>query len=596
MNIKKTKNAQGRINIAISQSYRDAHGKSKSRVIKGLGYLDVIEQEHADPWAFINAELHAAQEHYDKQHIVAKLPIPLDEKLSPEDPSLIKNFGYAALSKLYHALEIDYFINNRRRYTDASYNHNAILKMLVYSRLINPGSKKLSWEQRVQFFDKMDFSLAHVYRSLDFFAAHADELSKAVDARIERLYGRDKSVFYYDVTNYYFEIDREDDLRKRGPSKEHRKTPIIQMGLFLDAQGIPVSYKLFEGNMHDSSTFSPAARDLQANHQHAGSRCIVVADNAMFSGDNIRQLVLHGNGYIIAYSLKGGKEAFKQFAFDPEGYFFIESTTDPNTGKVTRVKRPWNPEHAHAQEVRRFKELVTPLEIWLSNIKGTKKSFQLDAVKLVVTYSPEYAAKAKQERERVLNKTQRVINTGQLFGSQDSRKYILSTPFSKNNGEQVDAEYVYEIDEEKVAYDALFDGFHALITSELDMPASQVIRQYHGLWEIEETFRISKSELKTRPVFVGVKKHITAHFLTCFLALTILRLLDKQLDNQYSTEEILKNLRDSKAYYLGDNLYRFYHTSTCLNDIGKLTGIDFSRKYLTKQEIVEVLAETKKTD
>lgn len=595
MFIKKVKNKQGRINIAISQSYRDTNGKSKSRVVSGLGYLDCIEQEHEDPWGFINSELTRLQDEYDSQRLVTQLPIALHETLSPDDAFLIKNFGYAAFSKLYHALEIDYFVNNRRRYTNCSYNHNAILKMLVYSRLLTPGSKKLSWEKRFQFFDTMNFSLSHVYRSLEFFADHAKAILPALDSHIKRLYRRDTSIFYYDVTNYYFEIDREDNLRKRGVSKEHRPLPIVQMGLFMDAQGIPVSYKLFEGNTQDTSTFSPAIQDLNTL-QNNDSRYVVVADNGMFSGDNIRQVLINGNGFIVAYSLKKGTRRIQDFAFDTSNYYFYDINVDPVTGNRSRELRSWDPTHKNAYKVVRFKELVTPFEIQVSTIKGTKKTIKLDEVKVVVTYSPSYAEKAAKDRERVLEKTQKIINSRQLFGSRDSRKYIHTSSFSKENGEAIETEEIYAFDEQKIAYDAQFDGFHALMTSELDLPASQVVKQYHGLWEIEESFRITKSELKTRPVYVSLEKHIKAHFLTCFLSLTLLRILEKQLDDHYSSKEILENLRACKAYYLGDNIYRFYHTSPCLQDIGKVLGIDFSKKYMTKQEIVSQLALTKKID
>jgi len=595
MFIKQVKTKNGRINIAISQSYRDAQGKSKSRVVKGLGYLDEIEKHHEDPWAYIYAELQRLQHAYEEKQLVTQLPIALSESLRPEDALLIKNFGYACISKLYHLLEIDYVVNNRRRYTRTSFNHNAILKLLVYSRLIAPGSKKRNWEQRHQFFDRMDVTLTHVYRSLAFFAEHSDALLKAVDKRITRLWGRDTSVFYYDVTNYYFEIEREDELRRRGVSKQHRPLPLVQMGLFLDAQGIPLSFKLFEGNTNDRSTFAPAIQHLHAHH-HSASRYIVVSDNALFSGDNLREILINGNGFIVAYSLKAGKDELKAFAFDPSGYSFMDTVLDPATGKQSKQLRQWDPDHPEADEVFRIKEKILPFEIQLSNLHGKKQTYKLDAVKLVVTYSPEYAAKARQERERTIEKTQKMIQSGRLFGSHDSRRYIHTASFSPESGEEIDTEQLYELDYEKLAYEQQFDGFHALITSEVDMPALQVMQQYHGLWEIEETFRISKNELKTRPVFVSLKTHIQAHFLISFLSLTLLRLLDKQLENRYSTKEILENLRACNAYYLGDNIYRFYHTSECLRDLGKITGIDFTKKYMTRKEIVSTLADTKKTD
>ncbi len=594
MFVKRNTYKTGRTSISISKSYRDEQGKSKSRVIKGLGYYDVLEREHDDPEAFIQSVLERAEQEEALEQVVTSLPIHMNEKLTAEDAKQIYNFGSAAFSYFYHLLELDYVINNRRRYTKAEYNHNAILKMLVYSQLINPGSKKASFEKKHQFFDKMDFSLEDVYRSLDFFKTHSDAIVHALDARIEQVFGRDKSVFYYDVTNYYFEIDREDDFRIRGPSKEFRPLPIVQLGLFLDAQGLPLSFKLFEGNTHDSKTFFDSFSDVNSTFRPKDQRVVVVADNGMFSGDNIRQVLLNKQGFIVAYSLKKGTDALKKFAFDTSGYSFVDTVTDPKTGKLFKQIRPWNPKHTYADEVVRFKEIITPYEIHVSSLEGKKTSVKLDTVKIVVSYSPKYAAKAKEERAKIIEKLQKRIASGRVIGSNDVRKYIATTSFSKESGEEVDVEQLLAIDEEKLARDAQFDGLHAIFTTELDLPASQVVRKYRGLWEIEETFRISKKDLKTRPVFVSTLNHIKAHFLISFLALTILRLLEKQIGEVFTTSEILNALRESKAYYLGDNIYRFYHTDPCLEAIGKATGIDFSRKYMTKAEIRKTFAATKK--
>lgn len=597
MFIKKVDLKNGRRNIAISQSYRDSLGKSKSRVVKGLGYLDEIEKEHEDPWAFIHAELDALEREYAQQRVVTMLPIAMDEHLVPDDASGIMNFGYAALSKLYHELEIDYVVNNRRRYINCRYNHNAILKMMVYSRLLSPGSKRQAWEQKGRFFDKMDFTLDDVYRSLDFFSSIKDDLLKALDARITKIQGRNKSIFYYDVTNYYFETDREDELRRRGFSKEHRPLPIVQMGLFMDADGIPISYKLFEGNTIDVSTFSPALSDLRKNHvNNKLGRFIVVTDAGMFSGDNLRHILIDGNGFIMAYSLKKGTDALKRHALDTAGYRYKKRVKNKLTGTITYENCEWDPNDPNTVDVDRYKSLVLPFDIQVSNLKGKKGDLPINEMRFVISYSQKYAQRAHEERQRAIEKAARIADTGIFFGSNDSRKYIKSTPFSKKDGEKIDAKFVHELDMDKIAKDSLFDGYHAVMTSELDIPADQIVKQYRGLWEIEETFRISKTELKSRPVFVSTANHIEAHFLTCFLALTILRVLDKRMNNEYSTEEILDNLRNCNAYYLGDNIYRFYNTSTCLQKIGNTLGIDFTRKNMERKEIRKIIGETKKTD
>ncbi|MCK5735402.1 MAG: IS1634 family transposase, partial [Spirochaetaceae bacterium] len=307
----------GRTYLSIVRGYRDTEGKNRHKTVMKVGYLDILEKEYPDPIA-----------HFEK--LAKKMTAEIREKTKPIQLSISteqtlpvgtdnrKNFGHVAFSVLYHELELNYFINNRRRYTDAKYNHNAIFKMLVYSRLLYPGSKKRSFEKRNMFFEKMDFSLDDVYRSLSFFAKFKDPMLLAMHKRIEKLYGRDTSLVYYDVTNYYFEIDKQDELRRKGYSKEHRSSPIVQMGLFMDTNGIPLTYGLYPGNMLDKQTLIPMMHKVRK--QYDLGRYIVVGDRGMITGDNIRQILLDQCGYVLSYSIRGSDAAFKDYVLDQSGY------------------------------------------------------------------------------------------------------------------------------------------------------------------------------------------------------------------------------------------------------------------------------------
>lgn len=256
-------------------------------------------------------------EELNKENSELNLKISLNETM-PLNYSARKNFGYAALSKIYHELEIPKFIKNKQRYSKEEYDANSILKLLVYSRLLFPASKKKTFENKDIFFEKFDFSLDDVYRSLSFFNRHCEQLLLWIHEHIKKLYNRNTELVYYDVTNYYFEIDIQDELRRKGVSKEHRPDPIVQMGLFMDTNGIPITYKLFSGNAPDKTTLIPTLRTIQK--EYSLGRIIVVADKGLTTGDNIWYILSAKNGYILSYSIRGADRDFQKYVLDEKGY------------------------------------------------------------------------------------------------------------------------------------------------------------------------------------------------------------------------------------------------------------------------------------
>jgi Transposase len=318
MYLKKSTNSKtGRTQLSIVEGFRDKNGITRTRVVKNIGFLDVVEKEYKDPIPFFTAV--AKQMTAEKK--VAEAPILLEvnrKETLPLGTDNSRNFGYLALSKIYHQLGIREFWANRQNMTRADYNLNSIFRALVFSRLVNPDSKKGSFEAFGHFFDKADFSLDALYRSLTFFTKYQSDLLVWIHERIRAMYGRDTSLVYYDVTNYYFETDREDNARRRGVSKEHRPNPILQMGLFMDTNGLPVSYGLFPGNALDKQTLLPLAGRLAREYQVG--RIIVVADRGIITGDNIASLLHNGNGYVFSYSVRSSDNRFKEYVLDETGY------------------------------------------------------------------------------------------------------------------------------------------------------------------------------------------------------------------------------------------------------------------------------------
>ncbi len=562
----------GRTYLSIVRGYRDTEGKNRHKTVRKVGYLDVLEKEYPDPIAHFKRLAKKMTDEIREKTQPIQLSISIDQTM-PVDTDNRKNFGHVAFSHLYHELELNYFINNRRRYTDAEYNHNAIFKMLVYSRLLYPGSKKRSFEKRNMLFEKMDFSLDDVYRSLSFFAKFKDPMLLAIHKRIEKLYGRDTSLVYYDVTNYYFEIDKQDDLRRKGYSKEHRSSPIIQMGLFMDTDGIPLTYGLYPGNMLDKQTLIPMMHKVRKKFELG--RFIVVGDRGMIAGDNIRQILLDKCGYVLSYSIRGSDSAFKDYVLDQSDYRDI------------------------GQDGFRIKSRIYPREIYVSTLKGKKKKISIDE-KHIVFYSPIYAQKAKAEREAVLSKAQKLMSSPSAYAraaSYGAAKYVKDLTYSPSSGEVIDdAEHLLVADEEVLAEEEKYDGYYAIVTSELDKSDEKIVEIYRDLWKIEDSFRITKSDLETRPVYVSRQDHIEAHFLICFVALVLVRLLEKKLDGRYPVPRILESLQRSSCSLLEENLYLFDYYDKVLADIGKLMEVDFSLRYRTVGDIKKMFAESKKID
>src|SRR5690554_142836 len=313
----------GRTFLTIVEGYRDPKTKKvKQKTVMSLGYLDELEKEHEDP---ISHYKDVAKQMTKEAKEASKLLTFNFTANEPIDSSSIlrKNLGFAILSYFYHKLEINKFFINRQRSLNIKYSLNNIFQMLVYLRVLDPGSKKYSFENMDNYFFDFNFHNDHVYKALDYFTFYKDNLLLHVHEMVRLNYGRDTSSVYYDVTNYYFEINEEDNFRKKGVSKEHRTTPIVQMGLLMDNKGLPITYRLFEGNTNDCTTLMPVLDDLKDDYNFG--RIIVVADKGMNSGENIAYNIIRGNGYIYSQTVRGASGEFKDYVLSNKGYRVLSS-------------------------------------------------------------------------------------------------------------------------------------------------------------------------------------------------------------------------------------------------------------------------------
>ena len=571
MFLKKTPNKSGRINLAIVDGYYDkATKKTKHKVIESLGYLDELEKQYDDPIDYFTKRAKKLTEEKKARQAPINFTFYDSDRLCVGD-NLRKNFGYTALSNIYHELELDKFLNNRQRHTKESYDANTILKMLVYSRILAPASKKSSFDHREMFFEKTNYSIDDVYRCLSFLNKHKETIQVWMNDKIKENYGRDTSLIYYDVTNYYFETDEQNDFLRKGVSKEHRPNPIVQMGLFMDNNAIPITYELFAGNTNDCLTYRPNFGKIKK--QFNLGRVISVADKGMTTGDNIWYTIntpAH-DGYVFSMSIRGAEKSMKKYVLDDDGYVWL--------GKEYKRKS------------RKY-----PRTIQVTSTSGKKIKKQVDE-KQIVFWSEKYAKRAKAEREATLAKARDLAaNPGSYTRatSYGAAKYIKKVDYDKDTGEILTASSILDIDEDLIREEEALDGYYMLLTSEMDTPDDKIIDMYRGLWRIEESFKITKSELEARPVYVWTREHIEAHFLTCFVALTISRILEMKLEHKYSTGRIIDSLSRTECSLLQQNYYVFDYYDEVLKDIGNVTNIDFSKRIRTLGEIKQVIADSKK--
>jgi len=569
---KSTRKNTGRTHLTIAQGYWDSKNKrSKTKTVKVIGYLDELLNEYDDPIAHFTEMAKSMNETAVNERLI-NFQIASDELV---DKTIVnrKNYGHIVFSKIYHELEIDRFLNNKRRHENFMFNSESIMRLLLFGRLLYPNSKKKTFEIRDKFFDNFKFTLDDIYESLTHYDKISTDMQHFIHAKVSEQYKRDTSLIYYDVTNFYFEIDLEDDFRKRGASKEKRHDPIVQMGLAVDKQSIPIAYDLFPGNTHDSQTLMPAMQKIKK--KYGAERIVVVADKGLNSGDNIAFNTVLGDGYIFSKSVRGASEEFKQW---------ILSETDYKEGKEYK---------------RKSRILPTKIEVTVARQgkKKIKKTVVLDQ-KHIVLYSEQYAKRSRIKRQQLLEKAVDLIENPSKYRkatSYGAASYIKNIKFDKTTGEVIESAENIFLDLEKIKEEAKYDGYYAIITSELDEPDDNIIEAYHGLWKIEESFKITKSTLDAQPIFLQTRNHINAHFLICFLALLIIRLVEIRLGNKYNASKIIETLRQVECSHITENHYLFNFANELTDDINTTFNTQIGKKTMTLGEIKKNLGLAKKS-
>jgi transposase len=491
----------------------------------------------------------------------------------------MKNIGSAVALCHYNSLGIERVLRNRARASKARYDINAVMRLLVIDRILSPGSKLSAFMEKDSYFFRSKFKEDDVYRALDFIASAKDSIISAINKSVFRSYGASPKNIFYDVTNYYFEIDQETDLKRRGVSKEHRPKPILAMGLAQDSRGIPLTYRLYEGNTLDFKTLLPTIKSIKDEFDL--THIVVVADKGINCSKNLAALVATKNGYVFSQSIRGTKstEELVRWVVSESGW---SSVIDKDGDTSFKLKS------------RQDKKTIT-IDGELNQKTNKPKKIKLEVdTKTVAFWSAKYAARSALERERVIAKSRELIKDPSAWTratSYGAAKYVKNISFDKDTGEVIkDFGKQAVLDEDRISAEAALDGYYVIITSETDMPDSEIVDTYQELWKIEESFKITKSCLNARPVFLSTRSHIEAHFLVCYIALVIIRLIQLTTNYAYSAEAISDELSKLVGVHLEDNWWRVAYRSHATDDLCRSVGVDLTKKNLRLEEIKKILA------
>ena len=589
--LKTAKYKNGKTYLSIVDGYR-VDGKVKQKVYKKIGYLEDLEKQFDDPISHFKKEVEIL-----KKQFISKITTTFDinQDNTFEDDTF--NIGYAYLKAIFKELDINSVLKNKQYSSNIKYSLSRACELLTYSRILDPGSIKYTYEHKNQFFEPFDLSLDDLYRCLNPLLDCKEDIFKTIWKNTKEEYHRDASTSYYDCTNYYFEIEYDDEdiknedgeiikkgLRKRGPEKNHRPDPIVEMGLLLDKQGFPISYNLFSGNTSEKETLIPEIHNIKRRHNI--DKVIVVADRGLNCSDNMIKMAgidldkENRDGYIYGQSVRGADQEFKNWILS--GDYKIDKIIDDEGNEII---------FKHKSRIYPKKMYITRDDKGLTKSGNKKKQSITVDQKQMVYYSQKYADKQKRDRQMVIEKAKDLIKNPGAYTratSYGAAGYINNIKFDKETGVVSNGSEL-SLNIEKITEDEKLDGYYSIVTSEENLSDLELRNIYKGLSKIEETFKITKSEFNARPINVRLEDHIEAHFLICFIALVIIRILQDKINNKYTIKNLLENMKNFKCTHETVNLYKFIGYKPEIQYLNRKFGLNMDKKYDTRENIKKIL-------
>lgn len=517
-------------------------GKRTTKIVEKLGTIDALNKklDGRDPieWAKEYIEKLTVKEKENKVEVIAKFS---ESKQIPMDTKVLYNGGYLFLQDIYYELGLNNICKQISDEYKFTFDLNNILSRLIYTRMLHPSSKLSSFKASSDFIEQPNFELQHIYRALEVIAKESDFIESSVYKNSLKMSKRNTNVLYYDCTNYFFETEKAEGLKQYGLSKEHRPNPIVQMGLFMDGDGIPLAFSMFDGNKNEQPSLKPLEQRILSDFEL--SKFVVCTDAGLASNANRLFNDKNNRAFIVTQSLKKLKGHLKQWALDPERWHLSGSTEEINLENI---------DHSSNNKAIYYKER------WM-NENGLEQ-------KLIVTYSPKYKAYQQSIRNGQISRAEKLVNNPSNINKkkQNDPKRFIDSVHCTTEGEIAENQ-VLTINKDIISNEEKYDGFYGVCTN-LEDEVAAIIKANKRRWEIEESFRILKSEFKARPVYLSRDDRIQAHFTTCFLALLIYRLLEKKLDEKYTTKELVETLKSLNFMELKGEGYIPTYTRTDITD------------------------------
>ncbi len=558
----KSKNSES---FYITKGFINEKGVSTSSVVRKLGTLNDLLKDHGptrdDVMAWAREQARLETEKYKKENEARTVLIPFhaDRQLDYGRQKLYKG-GYLFLQSVYYGLGFDRVCRKIRERHRFRYDLNAILSDLIYTRILEPGSKRASYRAAMDYLEKPSYEEHDVYRALDVLAEECGFIQSEAFKNSSFLTDQNDGILYYDCTNYYFEIEQEGGAKKYGKSKEHRPNPIVQMGLFTDGDGIPLAFSIFPGNQNEQQSLKPLEKTILQKFGH--SKFIYCCDAGLGSEGNREFNHMGERSFIVTQSIKKLPAEDREWALNGDGF---KRLSDDKPVELSQI--------GEEKDGLFYKDCPYT----------TKKLHQ----RLIITYSPKYAAYQKEIRRRQVERAERMVASGERKAERknpnDPARFVGKMAATKA-GEAADIQYY--LDEERIAEEARYDGLYAVCTDLLDDDVAPILKVSEGRWRIEECFRIMKTDFEARPAFVCLEDRIEAHFLTCFLALLVYRILEKKLGGGYTCEEILKTLREMDFADVEEQGYMpLYKRSKLTDALHEACGFRTDYQFITRQKM-----------
>lgn len=565
LHITKSKNAES---FYIAKSYVKSTGSTSSMIVRKLGTLNELIKEHGPTrddviaWAREEVKIETEKYKHEKETKTVLVPFHADRQLDYDKQRLFQG-GYLFAQSIYYQLQLHKTcrkIKNRHKY---EYDLNSILSDLIYNRILDPQSKLSAYKAAQNYLEPPSYQLHDVYRALSVLAEESDFIQAEVFKNSNFITNRNSNVLYYDCSNFYFEIEQEDGDRKYGKSKEHRPNPIVQMGLFIDGDGIPLAFSIFPGNQNEQTSLKPLEQKIL--QQFGCDKFIYCSDAGLASQSNRNFNHMGNRSFIVTQSIKKLRNEDKELALNGKGFRRLSDHKKVNLNQLDEDEN----------------------QLYYKEIPYTSGSIDQ---RLIITYSPKYAAYQRTIRAGQVERAKDMLQNGSHKKNRknpnDPGRFIDKTAVTKD-GEIADIHY--HLDEERISEESRFDGFYAVCTDLLDDNIGDILKVSEGRWQIEECFRIMKTDFSARPVYVQRDDRIKAHFLICFLALLSYRLLEKQLGNKYTCGEILKKLREMNFVDIQEQGFMPTYTRDKLtDDLHDICGFRTDYQFISKSKMKEI--------